>query len=220
MKEDQLGLFKGTDWPKIGPKLIKYTEMKITKKRWRSGAQLPKGWEAPDVAYLAIEKTYNAIMEKYEEESGYRNWNQAVNPDLWSHLTSAVDSELSNLVNLKEHKVTNYSGDTTQEAAFKIFEQSVNATLVVQSEEPQLDDVFCSQLMKSLYKKFENDERETLVLMSFEEQAERDDIKMVKSNIVAKETDLKIEEVYNALKRIRRAAEEILDKSKREVKDE
>lgn len=77
-------------------RLLLYTAgiVKVRYPSWRD--RLPSGSESQDIVSTAMEKTLN----------GTRHWNQVKNPDMFDHLASVIDSELSNLWHLKETQTT------------------------------------------------------------------------------------------------------------------
>ncbi len=214
MKTEELALFNAADWGAIRTALIRYAEMKCFNKSIRSVSELPEGKEPADIALIAIQKTLEWICTG-TEGTGSRKWNRQLNPELIDHLKDAVDSEISNLINKKEHLSTNYSASVDEETAAEIFQSSIDEaapsrqtpedafqSLQAAPDDAELLDIYLLEVYAVLNER--KDEEATLVLMSFEEQAKGDGIP--KHQIIAEQTGMKIETVRNAVKRIRTAA--------------
>jgi len=211
-KVDQLKEFREADWAGIWPKLITYAEGKIAGKRWNSGGTLPKGFEAPDLVGLVIQKTLDGILGENPESA--RNWNEKVDPELIDHLKSAIDSETSNLVRSNVHKKTDrIAMDDTAGTAL------VDKALLRSRPSNSPEDLMLeNEGSAKLTEKFENfynrlleevagNDNASLVLMSFRELAEGDE--NVKPQLVAKQLQMPIGDVYSAIKVIRRAADKL-----------
>lgn len=91
-----LDLLSAFPWEEKIPRLLYYASQKAKKKRWRTvfDGHLPEGKEVQDVVYHAIEKIL----------SGERKWNPQEQPDLFSYLTSIIDSDLSHLAKGLENR--------------------------------------------------------------------------------------------------------------------
>ncbi len=197
----------------MSPELIRYAEAKVARKKWRSGASLPKGLEAPDLVGIVIEKTLDAILGENLDTA--RTWNEEENPDLVDHLKAAIDSEASNLVRLNEHKRTNYSAGMNEEEADELLEHALSKArpsetpedILMEKERRITEKKEFDEFFKKLCAHLEDNENASLVLMSYQELA--DSGKKVKPQVVAENLSMDIDDVRNAIKVIRRAANSI-----------
>lgn len=213
-QQEKLEVLRGSDWVKIRSELIRYAEKRLTVYRWKTAQGLPKGCEAPDVALLAIEKTWNAVVDD-DTDVDRREWNTQKHPDLLAHLKSAVDSELWNLLHLKEHLGQNYSGDLSSEDAAVRLEHEVDhhrasedpESKMLATEAEREGGQRLSKVLAALHRHFKNDRVVMQVLQSFESQSYGESL--IKHQAVAVATGLSIEQVRNAVKKIKRAAIEI-----------
>lgn len=187
--------------------LVRHAERKVNARKWRSGSFLPKGFEPADFVAVAITKTLNGILAE-DDGNGIRTWNESKNPELVDHLKDAIDSEISNLRRSKEHVATNYSSDTSSEDAQNILENSIDEQTTAQhphSRTPEHEhfEMFWDELLDEL-----NGDKEALsVLKAYQQLSQKTEV--VKPQDAAKMSGLSIEKVQNAVKRIRRAANNI-----------
>lgn len=221
MKKGQLDKFNSADWGRMTPELLRYCERVVGSKVWRSGESLPKGMEPPDILSIAIEKTLNAILEDPDPNKDRRNWNETVNPDLTDHLKDAVDSEVWNLLQLKEHALTNYSGDVSSEEAVTIFEMQVDGVARAETEvedkkyEVRLRDELFETFVGKLSGVIKNDPDALKLLEAYRKLAKTDEA--VKPQDAADLMGVDIDEVRNTIRRLRRAANSVKIQLKAEV---
>lgn len=207
VNDDQLKKFKAADWKALQEDLVRYAEKKVRRKKWRSGSFLPKGFEAPDLVAISITKTLNTILGENEDE-GKATWNEEVNPTLESHLKDAIDSEIANLLRSEEHKKTNYSASVGAEEAQEIFDASVDAKTAASTEvDESVENKHFEEFRDALLKELGADEDTQLLLLTYEELAEVHEV--VKPSDAAEKMGLKVKEVYNLIKKLRRAADRV-----------
>jgi hypothetical protein len=220
VNQEQLVKFQKADWPSLQQELRKYAEKKVAARKWRSGAFLPKGLEAPDIACMAIVKTLNGIIG-VDDGSGRRAWNEEKNPTLLEHLLDAVDSEVSNLVRSTEHKKHNYSAKLSADDAAAKFEEEVDSTTESAPPEDRAEAHGASagdgnanafeQFRDKLYAALEKDEEATLLLMAYDDLSKSGE--PVKPQEAADYLKMQIADVRNIVKRVRRAAEKVWEAS-------
>jgi DNA-directed RNA polymerase specialized sigma24 family protein len=205
VNDGQLKKFREADWPALQAELVKYAETSVRRKKWRSGSFLPKGMEAPDLVAVSITKTLNAILGEKKEIA---TWNEEVNPTIVEHLRGAVDTEIANLLRSEEHKKTNYSALVDGDEAQEIFEAQVDAQ---HASAPEPDDSvehkrfeeFRDEVMKEL----DGDEDTQLLLLTYEELAATNEV--VKPSDAAEKMGISVKEIYNLVKKLRRASERV-----------
>ena len=204
----QLQKFRAQDWTVLQIELLRYSERKAKAKRWKTAHGLPKGLEPGDIVTIAIAKTLNAIIgEDDEPRTGMRTWNEDVHPSLVDHLKSAIDSELSNLVQSEEHRSTNYSANVSQGDAQEILDASVDRSgssdAAPASIELEQFELFSAELLKALG----SDKDATDLFLAYRKLANTNDV--VKPQDAAKMLNVPIKEIYNTLKRVARAANSV-----------
>lgn len=211
--EDELKLFLTTDWSELMPALVRHAEKVTLKYQWRTPkGTLPRGKEAADIVSDAIMKTFEWIKTG-NEGSGSRRWNRIKNPELADHLRSAIESEIYNLVKTTEHKKTNYSPNVPQEEADEKMQASIDNTIstnhdIANDNSIDDDDVF-KKIFEELRKKMAADNTALTILQAFAELAQNDSVQNIKPADIAKRTSIPIDDVRNAIKRIRRTGEQI-----------
>lgn len=203
VKYDQLKKFREADWAFIKGQLVRYAEQKVRRKSWHSGGFLPKGHEAPDLVALAIAKTLNAILGEKEDIA---TWNEDNNPLLIDHLKDAIDTEVGNLVRSEEHRVTNYSPSVDLEQAREIFEASVDSAQLlnnveVRALEHELFEDFRDKILGRL-----DGDAQKLFLVYCDLSHTHD---VVKPSDAAIKMGTDVNEVYNLIKKLRRAADQV-----------
>lgn len=210
VNDRQLNQFREADWSILQVELVKYAEKKVRRMKWRSGSFLPKGHEPVDLVAMSTTKTLNAILRE-NKGNGFSTWNEEKNPTLLEHLKDAIDTEVANLVRSMEHKKTNYSPLTDGDEAQNIFEASVDLQQTKTSE-PELSiehenfEEFRDEVMKEL----EGDDDAQLLFLTYEELANSSEV--VKPNEAAAKMGIGAQEVYNLVKRLRRASDRVSER--------
>jgi len=188
------------NWERIILMLTNYAQKKIDRIKWRYETDtLPMGQTSADIALEAIKDIFD----------GNRKWNLSKNPDLYTYLTSIVDSKISHLYELKEHKITK-SMPTTEEG------QDIEELL--DKAEPTSDHAI--YLTPSNYNpedallEREKIKRDEATVNAFFEaiQGDEDLEKLaslimdgyVKSSEIAEQMNVDVKEIYNLRKRFKR----------------
>jgi len=205
----------------MSPELIKYAERKVAGKRWRSGVSLPKGFEAPDLVGVVIEKILNGILGVNPDYS--RAWNEKRYPTLIEQLKAAIDSECSNLVTSGEHKKTNYSAEVDAQTAIEVLETAISKRhkersaedILLEKEQTEKTKKEFKEFLTELQKAVAHNKDATLLLATYCELAE--DGSKVKPQEVVEKTKMDIEKVRNAVRVVKRAANGLKEGFKKEV---
>ena len=174
------------DWKSIYPALVAYALFKIKKLKWRSADnQPPSGLKPEDIAN-------DAIVSVYE---GQRNWNPEKQPDLLKHLKSIVDSQINHLVHSSGHIRRVYKLTQSE----NMDGPPVIEDLQVANITP-LEEVIAKDLLSQLQKDIKGDNILETILLCFEDG-------YYTPSDIAELFNLKIEDVNNGQKRLRRLAE-------------
>jgi hypothetical protein len=209
MNHEPLALLNKADWKRLQLKLLEYACFKTGRLKWRTGRDtLPKGLSPEDLVIGAIQKTYEGAMGR-ESGPGIRRWNPETAPDLLDFLKSVVDSDVNHLVSSEEHRLTNYHAQATAEEASDAIDRLVarnsadpeQALLERERAGTGADDGY-ADFFNELQAAFAGDPPVQLVLSSYREQSLKSDT--IKPAAVARDTGMHIEEVRNAIKRLRR----------------
>ncbi len=173
------------DWKSIYPALVTYALMKIKKLKWRStDNKPPSGLEPEDIAKDAIASLYE----------GRRNWDPSRRPDILKHLKSIVDSNINHLVYSSEHLRRVYVQAKNDNDEDQLLENLQIETLT------PFDEISAKNLIENLRKDVEGDEMLETILLCIEEGID-------KPSDIAELFNLKVEDVNNGQKRLRRMAE-------------
>ncbi len=230
-----LDLFQSSDWKRIPLELTLYAVQKVNRLQWRTSQGLPRGLLPQDLAMNAIQKTLEGLLAPESTGRGIRKWDPQKEPDLFLYLRSVVDSDVSSLVNLDEHKFTNYSANVTEDEASQRLERAIDAETATDwkqsrsfSAEPeqallQRED---SNSHLSLYERIMNqldiecsqDANEKVVLQAMRDLIEEDEDEIKPASLV-KRTGLPPEEVRNAKRRIERRTRLIRGRLTREAEN-
>jgi hypothetical protein len=202
-----LTLLNQADWKRLQLKLLEYACFKAGRLKWRTGrGTLPKGLSPEDLVIGAIQKTYEGAMG-HEQGPGVRHWNPETAPDLLDFLKAVVDSDVNHLVSSEEHRLTNYHAQSTPEEASDAIDRLVShsgsdpeESLLARERESSKEGI--ADFFGELHAAFAHDPAVQTVLASYREQAMKSDT--IKPAAVARDTGLQIEEVRNAIKRLRR----------------
>ncbi len=207
VNDSQLKKFREADWEVLQLELVKYAEREVRRKKWRSGSFLPKGNEVPDLVAISISKTLNAILGE-DAENGLATWNEEVNSTIVEHLKNAIDTEMGNLVRSAEHRNTNYSSLVSSDEAQKIFESSVDSSQTLDPpSERSIEHEKFEEFKERVMNELEGDEDAQLLLMTYEELAATQAV--VKPKDAAEKMGLTVQEIYNLVKKLRRAADRV-----------
>jgi hypothetical protein len=205
--KEPLTLLNQADWKNIQLKLLEYACFKAGRLKWRTGKDtLPKGLSPEDLVVGAIQKTYEGAIS-HETGPGIRRWNPETSPDLLDFLKSVVDSDVNHLVSSEEHRLTNYHAQSTPEEAADAIDRLVSDNqadpeqYLLRSEHERNEDGFVDYF-NDLHESFAHDPQVQKVLVSYREQSMKSET--IKPAAVARETGMQIEEVRNAIKRLRR----------------
>jgi hypothetical protein len=204
---EPLTLLNQADWKRIQLKLLEYACFKIGRLKWRTGQGiLPKGIAPEDIVVGAIQKTYEGATT-HETGPGIRRWNPDTAPDLLDYLKAVVDSDVNHLVSSEEHRLTNYHAQATPEEASEAIERLVSPGIsnpeesLLRRERESSEDGFV-EFFNELQASFAHDPAVQKVLSSYREQSLKSET--IKPAAVARDTGMDIEEVRNAIKRLRR----------------
>ncbi|MDO9529375.1 MAG: hypothetical protein Q7J27_09470 [Syntrophales bacterium] len=98
MKDKVLNLLETADWEDIILKLTYHAVWRARRYPWetRNAGSLPRGKTPEDIAFEAIEKVWQET----------RSWDPDKYPNLLTHLTWIVNSDLEHLFSSMEHKKT------------------------------------------------------------------------------------------------------------------
>ncbi|MFO0944047.1 MAG: hypothetical protein U0930_25205 [Pirellulales bacterium] len=173
-------------------RLTHHALCKMRRLSWRGarvvrGGSVPKGYEPYDFALDAIQQLLDDT----------RSWNREVYPTLESVLRSFIDSKISGMVNLTENKLdrrlTPQTGSKGQSvASYEIPDtESDPLRLLIDMERQQ-------QFHDAAMKEFDGDSLLENLFMCFEDE-------ITKPKDIASFLDMKVEDVNNGLKRLRRA---------------
>ncbi|MFQ6758107.1 MAG: hypothetical protein D9V46_03715 [Deltaproteobacteria bacterium] len=96
VSDEVLNLMASHPWDESIPRLTRYAFGKMRKLFWQGilGGPAPSGIEAKDIVLISIEKIMN----------GDRTWDPRSQENLYKHLTSVIDSEISHLINSWENR--------------------------------------------------------------------------------------------------------------------
>lgn len=221
---DALKRFRDANWPEINARLADYARAEVRKLRWRTPQDsLPEGKTAEDLALGAIQKTFEGLLTS-ERGKGLRKWDPSRVPDLLYFLKGVVDSDISDLVNRREHADFNYSAKLDQEDASSLLEQAIEgsrgpdggesdtspeAILTIEEERKASDDRYNS-LMGALCESSAADDEELMVLMGVEEIINSGE--EVTPKAITERTGLSYDKVKNVRKRLARKAHSFLPK--------
>lgn len=210
-RDDAFNLLKDQDWENIAKRLTHYAiwRMSLYLRPSDSIERFPEGKTPEDMACGAIEKVW----------SGERNWDPAKYPDLFTHLTWIVKSDVGHLFSSEEHKldagllraeddpdIENGSGGTVRESRL-IIEVSVKT----RTPEEQLiarEKEECEEKLKAkLYDMVKGDEDLELLLVFFEDGID-------KPETIAAEMGWEVTKVYNLKRKFLRKASRLHSASK------
>lgn len=187
--------------------MLEYACFKIGRLKWRTGKDtLPKGLSPEDLVIGAIQKTFEGALAR-GSGPGIRRWNPETAPDLLDYLKSVVDSDVNHLVSSEEHRLTNYHAQSTPEEASEAIERLVSDShenpeqSLLRRERETAEDGF-AEYFQELNASFAHDPAVQRVLASYRKQSLMSET--IKPAVVARETGMPIEEVRNAIKRLRR----------------
>jgi hypothetical protein len=212
--QDPLTLLNQADWKRIQLKLLEYAGFKIGRLKWRTGqGVLPKGLSMEDIVIGAVQKTFEGAQAAMndgaarESAPGVRRWNPESAPDLLEFLKAVVDSDVSHLVSSEEHRLTNYHAQATAEEARDAIERlpsqaSDNPEQSLLRREREAQEEGFGEYFVELTSAFAHDPPVQKVLASYREQSLKSET--IKPAAVARDTGMPIEEVRNAIKRLRR----------------
>jgi hypothetical protein len=218
-----LALLNAADWRRLQLKLLEYALFKVRRLSWRTGREvLPKGHSAEDLVIIAIQKTFEgAHREPGPGETGIRRWNPESCPDLLTFLKSVVDSDVYHLVTSDEHRMTDYGSEVQDWGAPRELESEHARTpeelFLKKSEDGARAADDFDGFFQELLDEFREDREVTLVLLSYREQSMRE--RGIKPAQVAREMGLPIEDVRNAIKRMRRKILGIREEERRKERE-
>lgn len=195
----QLKKFNEADWNSLTIQGIAYAEKKSRKLRWNNAHGLPKGQQPADIFFTVVEKTLDGI--KSAGVTG-RKWNESKNPTLLEHLKDGIDSEFSNLVNGMEHQSSEYFKKLDNSE----FESKIDKTLSMNVSFGDNDKTSTDKIAL-LKLELKSDADAIQVIEAFELLSDEEG--PLGPQQVASILDMKISDVNNALKRIRRAGDKI-----------
>ncbi|MCC7333850.1 MAG: hypothetical protein IT422_02065 [Pirellulaceae bacterium] len=170
-------------------RLTHHALCKMRRLTWRGarvvrGGSVPKGYEPYDFALDAIQQLLDDS----------RSWNREVYPTLESVLRSFVDSKISGMVNLTENKLdrrlTPPKGQSATMYDIPNTESDPLRLLIDVERQQQLHD--------AAFKEFDGDTLLENLFICIEDE-------ITKPKDIASLLDMKVEEVNNGLKRLRRA---------------
>lgn len=185
--------------------LTNYAQRKIYRIRWRYETDtLPKGQTAADIALEAIKDIFD----------GNRKWNLSKNPDLYTYLTSIVDSKISHLYELKEHKLTKSmpiteegreveelldKADPTSDHAIYLTPSSNNPEdILLEKEKIKRDETAVNAFFEAIHGDKDLEKLASLIMDGY-----------VKPSEIAEQMGVEVKEVYNLQKRFRRKCKEL-----------
>lgn len=214
--ETALEKFRAADWKRIQLELTLYAVYKVQRLNWKTSEGLPRGLLPQDLALGAIQKTLEGLMTD-ETGKGIRRWNPEKEPELLEFLKSVVDSDVSSLVNLEEHALTNYCPDVTPEDAAKLLQASIDESaesassslsrepedLIDAQEAASETETLYIAVMRELRVACRKDADELKVLDALEKLAEEDEDEF-KTSMIARIAGLSDDRVRNAKRRIER----------------
>lgn len=202
----QLAKLQAADWAELQEDLNRYAERRVRRKKWKSGAFMPKGYEPADIVAVAITKTFNAVLgQEDKEHGGFRHWYEERHPELVDHLRDAIDSEISKLTKSHEHRNTNYSAELASDDAYENFVDAVGSdkgSLDENENEIILDDF--DKFKRQLLSAMQMDSDCNKLLDAYEKLSSNMDV--VKPQDAASALGWKMDFTYNVLKKVRRAA--------------
>ena len=167
------------DWESLIVKLQAYTTQRIGRLSWRNGrANLPKGFRPYDITMMAIEKVYTG--------SAYR-WDYEKQLNIYFHLTSVIDSIISNLVNSKDN--TNLKSIVDNDLDFGFINDLKN----IPEYENQLD---YETLLLKIGENIEGEDDLELLFLCLQEDMNYEEI--------AHEMTIPIEQVYQLIRKFKR----------------
>jgi len=225
--------FQNADWKRLPLELSLYAVQKVNKLHWRTSQGLPRGLLPQDLAMNAIQKTLEGLISPEASGRGIRKWDPEKEPSLLFYLRSVIDSDVSSLVNLDEHKLTNYSANATGEFAVQRFEAAVDfessdewkqtrsqsaapEQILLQQEDSASSLTVYDRMMNQLEVECAQDANETIVLRAMRDLIEEEE--EIKSASLVKKTGLIPEDVRNAKRRIERRTRLIRQRLTQEVK--
>ena len=181
--ENGINLFSEEELDNLITRLTKHVNYEVKKKFWYTGHEgLPKGKTVEDIVQDAIFKVI----------SGKRSWNRQKVSDIFQLLKGVVESDLSNLVTSSEHRsLIPHNGE------IKKFDK--NSAFPDPEKELQAKE-FKDKLIDLVVEKGEEE------LLSVLGCVEKD---ITKPREIASQTGLKITDVNNAQKKLRRLAKSI-----------
>jgi hypothetical protein len=96
VSDEVLNLLASHPWGETIPRLARYAFWKMRKLFWQGilGGPAPSGIEPKDLVHISIEKILN----------GDRTWDPRSQENLYKHLTSVIDSEISHLIDGWENR--------------------------------------------------------------------------------------------------------------------
>ena len=208
-----LSIFRNADWKRLQMDLAMYAFYKVQRLKWRTAQGLPRGLQPEDLVLAAIQKTYEGLVSERATKSsskGVRVWNPEKDPDLLEFLKSVIDSDVNSLVNLEEHKLTNYSATATAEEAAQILHSLVDKVSNVGSPEREIINLQERRQQQDLFETIiaklrvlcAADEDESKVLAASIDLTQSD--QSVKPARISRLTGLSDERVRNAKRRIER----------------
>ncbi len=163
-----------SQWSLIIASLIIHASYKFRLNSWK--CQLPKGNEAKDIAFEAI----NDLL------TGERNWNTEKYPEIIDFLKGVVDSKIYNLARSGDHK-SRTMADNDEIVSKAKSKPDSEYEIEVEKEEEFRDRLF--ECVSG------DDVLEETLLYLVEDYKPRD---------IAQELDIPVDEVYNRIRRLRR----------------
>jgi DNA-directed RNA polymerase specialized sigma24 family protein len=200
------------DWERIILMLTNYAQRKVDRIRWGYETDtLPKGQTPADIALEAIKDIFD----------GNRKWNPSRNPDLYTYLTSIVDSKISHLCEMKEHKVTrsmpitekgkeveeflNKADPTSDHASYLTPVGHNPEAVLLKKEKMKRDEVTVSAFFEAIQGDRELEKLASLIMDGY-----------IKPSEIAEQMNVEVREVYNLQKRFRRKCKDFKENSRKE----